>query len=468
MASFNVKSVFQVILGALFAYISLIPFYYFQPIQFTINSSTFTLVKYFPVLLVGFLILLAMWICRNDHVLAFRAFPLPMLFSLVFYIAICLLSTAINAEFITVGFAKLFYFVFTGALLSFLIVCSFTHKEILYRLVQWIVFISVVVAFYGITVYIFDRDYLWGEVYRTYNPYYSGTGRISSSLGNPICVGSYLVLCLPFNLWTLSPEISLSLKKKALYGTYLAITLIGLWLTFSRGAWIASGVVCGIYLYPRIEHIVGYLRRNLNGQRLLFCLILLLLLMPVIEAVGFKRAIYRVWGQTWMRWEQVFNIAETESFRLAQYGTTLRVLQEHPLLGLGFGNFTRLFEKYKHPSTPLVIEGITPVTTTDNMYLMVACETGVLGLVSFLVLLFALAQVLYCRYRTIPPGPDRDLHLAAFAAFCGFLVNMVTWDALNQPTVRMTFWMLMGIALSLKHFMPTELRGQNTANGDNV
>lgn len=444
---------FHWVWGFLFAYISLIPFYYLQPVQFTIDSSTVTATKYLPVLLVGYLTLLTLWFCHTDVLPVLRTFSFSLIFFLNFYLVICLFSVVINASFVGIGILKFSYYTVTGIFLFFLMVCQLTQNQLLYRQIRWIVLIASVVALYGTTVYISGQDYLWGKIYEAYDPYYSGTSRIASTLGNPNCVGSYLALCLPCSLWVFCAAVSSSWKQRFIYGTCLGIIITGLWLTFSRGAWIAAGITCGIYLYPRLGSIVRSFKRPPCIQRLVVGFVFLLLLIPVAEVIGVQGLMCRAWNQTWMIGERTLNLTKTEPFRLAQYRTTWHVLQEHPLLGVGFGNFTRLFEKYKHPSTPAAVAGTTAVTTTDNMYLMVACETGILGLISFLGFLFALAQTLYRRYRTAPSGPDRDLYLAALAAFCGFLVNMITWDALNQPTVRMTFWMLMGIVLSQGYLM---------------
>jgi putative inorganic carbon (hco3(-)) transporter len=133
---------------------------------------------------------------------------------------------------------------------------------------------------------------------------------------------------------------------------------------------------------------------------------------------------------------------ETERYRLAQYRTTVIVLGQHPLLGVGFGNFTRVFDQYKAPETPA-----SYVRTTENMYLMVACESGGVGLVAFLSLLGAIGtRFLRAFHREQDPGLRR-LRLAFLASFSAMLVNMVFWDALNFPTIRLLFWFVAGIGM---------------------
>lgn len=135
---------------------------------------------------------------------------------------------------------------------------------------------------------------------------------------------------------------------------------------------------------------------------------------------------------------------QSERFRLAQHKTALNILGEHPLLGIGFGNFTRVFQTYKDASTP---SGEIS-TTTENMYLMFSVETGLLGLAAALAMVSAVFWVVYKGYRVTSDGDRQDMLLTFLASSGGFLINMGTWDALNEPVVRMTFWIVTGLALT--------------------
>ena len=202
---------------------------------------------------------------------------------------------------------------------------------------------------------------------------------------------------------------------------------------------MAAIVASVVFLLPKLWARRYILMKAITIRRVVTPIVLLLLLVPVAEEIGFDLNL--AMHKSWERVERGLNLEETESFRLAQYRTALNVLKDYPLVGVGFGNLTRRFEHYRDPSTPA-----SSSATTDNMYLMVACETGILGLMAFLALLFCVGRSFYDQYRTTRDADDRELTLAILVMLCGFLANMMTWDALNQPTVRMTFWLLIGIA----------------------
>ena len=436
--------------GFLFAYISLIPFYYLQPVQFALDPSSVTVLKYLPLPIIG---LLALFSFLGHLLHCFRLRRISVDPYVGFYLAACVFSL-VGTIYLTEGALKFAYYPPTGLLLPYLLVSQVGRGELVHKIVRWMVWVSAGVAFYGITVYVTGRDYIWGAMYEAYNPYYSGTQRAASTIGNAVFCGSYLALCLPYGLWAFASQ-GLS-RQKRIYGILGGLILAGLGLTFTRGAWVAGGLACGIYLWPRADIVWNHARRVLTPDRVVLGLTILLLLIPVLEGLGFQGPIHQTWTAFWGRLDQAVRVSTTESFRLAQYKTTWRVLQDHPFLGVGFGTFTRLFEKYKDPSTPSGYQA----TTTENMYLMVACETGALGLAGILVLLFVLIRAVYRGYRAAPPGPDRELLLASLGSFCGFLFNMATWDALNQPTVRMTFWMFVGLALAQTHILASRNEGR--------
>lgn len=413
------------------------PFYYLQPVQLSLGSESVTFAKYFPLIII---LLLALFSLIYRPFKKFETVRSPLDRYVILYFCVGAISI-MDAAYVEVGLLKIVYYTLTGTGLLYLLLFQAFPQQRIYLLIKWVFFVATLVAFYGVTVYILQRDYIWGFVYDAHNPYYSGISRSASTLGNAVFTGSYLALCLPFSLWAWHCESNPKLKRIYL-GCFL-ITLIGLGSTFTRGAWLAASLALIIYCWPQRDSLLMYFRRCVNFRGIVIIGIVILFSISALENAGFRGGIHQTWRLFWMRLGHATVISETESFRLAQYKTTWRVLQVQPFWGIGFGNFTRLFDQYKHPSTP---PGYI-AKTTENMYLMVTCETGLVGLCSFLGLLFFAIREVWVAYDRAPVGPDRSFLLALLASFCGFMVNMITWDALNQQTVRMTFWMLVGFAL---------------------
>lgn len=437
----------------LFAYVSLVPFYYLQPVRLTLEPATLTAWKYLPLGFVGCLVGFALAAGWSRAARALRTVSPVFVASVAAYAGISLLSVAAGAEYQLVGLLKALYYGATGPLLPLLIVIQFAHRELVSRLVHWVVCVAAVVGLYGLAVNVSGSDPLWGETQGAHNPTYGGVDRAGSTLGNPVVAGSYLALCLPFALWACRSASAAS--RAGFYAVCAGLMALGLALSFSRGAWLAGAVACAVQLWLRGQ--APSRSTVLRGHRrdwVIWALCGVLLLSVVADLLSvFASGRYRtrgalMWRQLGERVEQTVNWRETESFRMAQFGTTRRVLQAHPLLGVGFGNFTRLFDRYQKDSASPLSESSARVVTTDNMYLMVTCETGLLGLAAFLTMLAAIGWALLLGWRFVPPGHQRELLRASFGALSGFLANMVGWDAMNHPAVRITFWMLMGVSLA--------------------
>jgi putative inorganic carbon (hco3(-)) transporter len=419
----------------LFAYISWVPFYYFQPLSLStplpFEAPLFLVLKFLPFLISLLLMVLGVFSGRKFHLS-------PIDWCLFFYLFFSFLSL-VKAENGILGAGKIIYFSITG--LSFFFLMRNIDFGHIYRIVRWIAFICGPVAVYGWLVFLLNKDFIWGFIYDSTH-YYNGTTRISSTLGNPLIFGGYLTLSIP--LFIYFSFCAKNRTQQVVFLFFLFSAFASLFLTFSRSAWISVGVVAGIWLIS-FRHIWFFcLRKCWN----LFFLIAILLALPAgIMFLG--DSISRAAGVFSSRTESSLNTGQNIQFRIAQFSTTSKIIRDHPLLGIGFGNFTRFFEVHKDKSVE-VFQKPDAAHTTDNMYLMVIAETGILGSVSLFSFLFYQMYSLFCLYRTMQNPQTKNFLLCILSGISGFLVNVFFWDGLNQPTMRIFFWCLLGMS---SHFL---------------
>jgi O-antigen ligase len=385
---------------SLFAYVSLVPFY--AP-----NASA--AVKYLPFALAMAAICLGLWDALRQQI----HFDTTLLLLLGGHLVAGALSL-LNARYADIGAAKLIYFSVTGPLLLFA-VGSFDAVAVA-RTARGFAAIGVAATLYGLGAWIS-----------------SSGGHLLGILGHHSVNGTYIAALLPI-IW-ISVRISFrgSGYRWMSWGSIFAL-LPALFLTFSRGAWLAS-MAGGVTLWRHRPKAVGVDRVRIAGVVSLLILAWALLDRSdpaILRHAGVTDALRRTWTKT-MRFEQA------DAHRLQQWHTTGRVLDEYPALGLGFGNFTRGFDDYSEK----VGKGVT-ARTTDNMYLMVACETGIAGLCVFLGLMGYLGRGLWRAAAT-----DTGLATAIVASFTTLTVAMLFWDVLNHPTIRILFWTLAGLGVAL-------------------
>ena len=414
------------LLGALVMYVSCVPFYSLH--TQSLAGTGFHLTKYLPFVL-ALLVLVLTALRLSDFRVAWPEDGLLAAF------VVASLASLAAAEFLLVGVLKLCYYTTTGVAL-FYVVRNLTpaNMQLLTRILPWT---AGAVGTYGIVSYGFDRDVLWGALYAEgmgYNP-----GRANSTLGNPVALGGYLVLLIP--LICAGATAATTSRSRAALVTVAGLCSVCLLLTFSRAGWLAGVVMALLWTGLR-----GLKRREVKefASRGVITFIFLLLILPV--ACSLVSVVHETCVTAKKRLLSVgeFSTDTALSFRIAQYATISNVVMEQPVLGVGFGNFTRLFAKRQLGDLQAHAIG-SPSHTAENMYGMVAVETGIPGAVAFIGFLTVAVWRMASRFLTAPIGSNGEWMLAVCAGLVGLMVNMLFWDALNHPAVRIMTWTVVGL-----------------------
>jgi O-antigen ligase len=163
---------------------------------------------------------------------------------------------------------------------------------------------------------------------------------------------------------------TLYLKRTSGFLVLFFLQWMGLFATFSRSALLATAIAFPLFLallaYKKM--IPRYLFIKLGT--LFVCLVLIFL--PALKSRG---GIFSYEG----------TVKAADQERIHYNKIALNLLQEHPWFGVGHNNF-QLYSSYTDPSMP----GHTFFSKVHNIYLLVASETGLLGLGCFLFFLFQL------------------------------------------------------------------------------
>lgn len=214
-----------------------------------------------------------------------------------------------------------------------------------------------------------------------------------TALGTTLTATAVLLL----GIWTVADGVPVRILAAA----GLVVVLAALELTWSRGAWIAAlaGLAVMVVLAPR--------RR---AGLLVLCLVVLLLATAAIGPgrVSLARRIEAIPSAT-------FNLD-----RLALWEGALRIARAHPVLGTGYGTFSRAWPRHMPEDI------VQDPTTAHNLYLTFAAETGLVGLVAFLAFIVAALCGLWRRIACTRGDPRTDgLWVACLAATVAVLVHQL-------------------------------------------
>lgn len=247
-----------------------------------------------------------------------------------------------------------------------------------------------------------------------------GTFRATLPYGDPNDLAFVLATTLPLTLWLLRERRLL----RPLAAAMIVVIALGIVFTYSRGALLGLGV--GIVWLAFTE------RRRIP-------MLILAALVTVAAGVIFV-------GQDpsrTLRLEEGFRAkdkvaAANVDARLEAWGAAANLAGEHPLLGVGPGNF-----RYHFAEATKTPEGTQSVTVVHNAYLDVAAELGLIALALFLMYIVGVFLRLTSARRqgSGPPG------LAA-AVRTAFVVGAVAATTLSEQYYA-PLWLLGALATAL-------------------
>jgi len=245
----------------------------------------------------------------------------------------------------------------------------------------------------------------------------------------------------------------------------LAWALLVLPFTFSRAGLVvlvALAFVGILFFRPkhkagsqndRAARLPGWARRAIEAGAVV------LVLVGFIFFAGAKNTFF---SRIWDYWGDIKETSLTGYFEYLGFGarftyseTALRIYQEHPVFGVGLGNYAFYFEEMlpDRPlaQTPEVLRLVTPdvgrnrLITPKNLYFRLLAETGLVGTAFFLAFVTAiLGCALYLWLSS-----DRDQKFWGTAGLLGllaFALSAFSYDSFAIPNMWVVFGLITAAA----------------------
>jgi O-antigen ligase len=250
--------------------------------------------------------------------------------------------------------------------------------------------------------------------------------RAVGPFSHPNGLASFLILVIPFALARFFR--SEDSRRRLLYGGMLLILLRALWLTGSRGGFVA----CLASLVPFTLMISRRRLLSLAIAGLLMVLVVITAKSDILERPNVRR--YLTLSQP----EEV----QTFQWRQEQWMIFLERIRDRPWLGMGSGIDENLLARGR-------------LGTAHNLYLSLAVQYGI---PSAVVVIALLATLLALSLKNALHEPDVSKR-AFWEGMVGFLVAVsvhgVVEAALVGPQLQHLFWMLAAISVSLGTLAPS-------------
>lgn len=193
-----------------------------------------------------------------------------------------------------------------------------------------------------------------------------------------------------------------------------ALSAAALISTLSRGAWLGfAAMLLVLARHPRRVVVVLVLAASL-----------------FLLAVGYVPGVQE-------RVERVFSLEQNQD-RLDIWRTTLAMIKARPVFGVGPGLFSEAFPDYGQTS----YWGGAPAYA-HNLFLQVAAETGVVGLLIFVAIIGRVALILFRLANRLGPA-----YWGLEAAFWGTLVHQQVDIPIWGASIGSAWWALIGFAVA--------------------
>jgi O-antigen ligase len=268
-----------------------------------------------------------------------------------------------------------------------------------------------------------------------------------------------LIIPLVFYLW--------KTEQKVIYkrGFLLAFILfiVGLVITFSRASWMGGVVIVGMVFIWHFK-----VKKEVVFALSLMALLILAFNKSTIESYfqinrndsnssksGVGEQIKSVTNIT----SDVSNLE-----RLNRWKCAVRMGLEKPIYGFGPGTYQFQYLPFQRKNELTRISVKSPYYikegrggTAHSEYLLSFSESGWLGLMSWLLLIFS---VFYTYLRIFQRSSNSDTILLAqaiFAGMVGFFIHAFFNNFLNTPNFALYFWFLLGLLLFLSHQIRKEI-----------
>ncbi|RMD94502.1 MAG: hypothetical protein D6813_02110 [Calditrichaeota bacterium] len=244
------------------------------------------------------------------------------------------------------------------------------------------------------------------------------TAPFEGSSGEPNTLGGYLVFMLALVVGLI---LHLKVTRYRIFlGGLAGLIILPLLYTLSRSSWIAL-----IPMYLTLI-ITTHYRIFLVGM-----LILVVLLGPIFLPASVKERInYTFQKKKIVEWQaQIGNVTldTSSSARLHDWKLAFKAFLKKPVLGYG----------------------ITGWHFIDSQYVRTLVELGLVGLIVFLSMIYAILKETWLIYRQVTPPSEKGLAFGLFLGTIGLLTHSIGANTFIIVRIMEPFWFIVGMVIML-------------------
>lgn len=258
--------------------------------------------------------------------------------------------------------------------------------------------------------------YLFGQTI------FTKTIGLSGLYDNRIFLGFILEVAIPLSLSY--AIVSLERKKKCWYGILCTVFVAALVITQARGPWL--GTAFGIIMVIWLNRKHFNMRIGVAALLLTCCL-----------AWGLA-PLYSERSKTLIDMSHSTNL---ERMHIWEY--TLNIIKDHPLAGVGLGQYQSAFKQYLPENDSLLrtSRGVYYAPHAHNAYLMIFAEAGIIGVVALTVLIVGIFKHVW---RIKQKNNFDGLIHGYIGIMSAVVISSLVDNAFFSPYINKLLWLFLG------------------------
>ncbi|BDR76425.1 O-antigen ligase family protein [Clostridium tetani] len=302
----------------------------------------------------------------------------------------------------------------TYAVLFFIVKYELNERKIIKNILRTYFLTTGVIGVIGIVEYFLGIGFIQK----------SETGirtRVFSTMENSNNLGMFMILIVfPLIMLFLNEK---NRRDKHIYGTLSLIALTNIILSYSRNAWL--GFLIGLMVLT-----------------LIYSWKIILGILGIGTVSIFIPSIFN-------RLKEFTDISQNMS-RVKLWDIALLMIKDHPIKGVGNGNYRVLYDTYKLKLNKKIEYYPSENFHPHNIFLKIQSEIGVFGLISFLAMMICIFKnIIYFVRRE--KGFYGDFYKGFLASFVAFLCMNFIDNFFSAPKVISFFWILVAILEGIRY-----------------
>jgi hypothetical protein len=228
---------------------------------------------------------------------------------------------------------------------------------------------------------------------------------------------------------------------------FFILSILGIILSGSRGAWLSIIFPLIILFYLFFKKIEPFLSRRVFVPLISFFLLFAISVFypPVIYKFQSWQSGQEISSDSLIFFKRARSISDIEEIsnkgRIEIWRQTIFSIARHPILGIGIGNYPLALDQN--------ISAAKRGSSAHNLYLDIATETGILGLLAFLAILYFILKKSWMIFRKSPDNLSK-FYAICFGVFLIWILGYSFFDVtLFNDKVLMFFMVELGLLFAI-------------------